>query len=589
MRWQKKKPLWGENMNKKNIITIIIALSVGAILGWVAKGEPAKSPEHNHEQAGKEDITWTCSMHPQIQQPDPGKCPICGMDLIPMTDDSENDSPFEIKMSQTAMKLAEVQTSLVKKEKAEKEIRINGRIKVAENQKYSQTSHISGRIERLEIGFTGEKITKGQLLAWVYSPELVTAQKELLEAWKTRENAPQLYRASRAKLQNWKLSEKQIDQIIKKGTPQEQLPIYADVSGTILRKNVELGDYIKKGQTLFEVADLSSVWANFDIYESDLSWINTGDMVHFQMKSFPGQDFSGQVSFIDPVINPKTRVAAARVILSNPDELLKPEQFIVGKIHSTLKTEEEALVVPKSAVMWTGGRSIVYVKKEMDSGVYFVMKEVALGASLGQEYIILEGLEEGEELATNGTFSIDAAAQLVGKASMMNPEGKKKNSSDDSEQEIEKVAFSDASKMELKPLFAKYIELKTALVNDNFEGSHQASLDMMRILERIDMGVFEGESHMVWMKYEKRLQKNIKQANETEDISGLRTAFKPLSRDLIDLVKTMDSIDLPLFIEYCPMAENNTGADWLSTEAEIRNPYFGASMLGCGEVKEEIR
>ena len=568
-------------------MTIIIALLVGAVLGWVAKGEPRQAPTHEHS-AEEEKTTWTCSMHPQIQQPEPGKCPICGMELIPMVDDSENDSPFEIKMSSTAMKLANVQTSLVKKEKAEKEIRINGKIKVAENQKYSQTSHISGRIERLMIGFTGEKIKKGQILAWVYSPELVTAQKELLEARKTQEGSPQLFRAARAKLQNWKLSEKQIDQIIEKGEPQEQLPIYADVSGTILRKNVNLGDYIKKGQALFEVADLSSVWATFDVYESDLSWISLDDMVHFQVKSLSGQAFSGKVSFIDPVINPKTRVATVRVILSNTDEVLKPEQFILGKIHSTLKTDEKVLVVPKSAVMWTGGRSVIYSKKVTDNGVYFVMKEVVLGASLGTEYVILEGLEEGEEIATNGTFSIDAAAQLVGKASMMNPEGRKTDSSDDSEQETEKIEFSELSKTELKPLFAKYIELKTALVNDNFEGSHQISLDMMNILERIDMSVFEGESHMVWMKYSKQLQKNIKEANEATNISDLRAVFKPLSQDFIGLIKTTGSIDQPLYIEYCPMVDNNNGGDWLSTESDIRNPYFGASMLGCGEVKEEI-
>ena len=574
--------------NKQMIITITIALAIGMILGWAMKTVPEKTSEEHEHSGVEEDITWTCSMHPQIQQPDPGKCAICGMDLIPMADDSDNDNPFEIKMSSTALQLANVQTSLVKKEKAVKNIRINGKIKTAESQKYSQSSHISGRIERLMVGFTGEKIEKGQALAWVYSPELVTAQKELLEAWKSREQAPQLLRAARAKLQNWKLSEKQIEQILEKGKVQEQVPIFADVSGTVLKKNVNLGDYIKKGQALFEVADLSTVWGMFDIYEADLIWVNTGDTVSFQTKSLPGQEFSGEVDFIDPVINPKTRVAMARVVLSNLDELLKPEQFILGTMQSSLKTDQESLIVPKSAVMWTGERSVVYVKNETENGVYFIMKEIVLGPSLGKDYIALEGLDEGEEIATNGTFSIDAAAQLIGKASMMNPKGRKAKSVDEKAEEIEKIEFSEQAKAELKPLFAKYIEVKMALVDDNFEGSHQHSIEMMKILENVDMGVFEGESHMVWMKHEKQLRSHVGKANSTTNIDELRAVFKPLSSEFVALVKAGGSIDQPLYIGYCPMADNNNGGDWISTEPEIRNPYFGASMLGCGEILEEI-
>lgn len=587
MLLHEKKQLWGGNMpNKQMIITITIALVIGMILGWAMKTVPEKTSEEHEHSGVEEDITWTCSMHPQIKQPDPGKCAICGMDLIPMIDNSDSDNPFEIKMSSTALQLANVQTSLVKKEKAVKNIRINGKIKTAESQKYSQSSHLSGRIERLMVGFTGEKIEKGQALAWVYSPELVTAQKELLEAWKSREQAPQLLRAARAKLQNWKLSEKQIEKILQKGKVQEQVPIFADVSGTVLQKNVHLGDYIKKGQALFEVADLSTVWGMFDIYEADLIWVNTGDTVSFQTKSLPGQEFSGEVEFIDPVINPKTRVATARVVLSNLDELLKPEQFILGTMQSSLKTNQESLIVPKSAVMWTGERSVVYVKNETENGVYFIMKEIVLGPSLGKDYIALEGLEEGEEIASNGTFSIDAAAQLIGKASMMNPKGRKAKSV---AEEVDKIAFSEQAKAELKPLFAKYIEVKMALVDDNFEGSHQHSIEMMKILENVDMGVFEGESHMVWMKHEKQLRSHVGKANSTTNIDQLRGIFKPLSSEFVVLLKTVGSIDQPLYIGYCPMADNNNGGDWISTEPEIRNPYFGASMLGCGEIQEEIR
>jgi len=275
------------------------------------------------------------------------------------------------------------------------------------------------------VNFTGEHVHKGQVLAYIYSPELMIAQEELFEVYKIKESQPELYKAARGKLINWKLTEKQIDNIIQKGQSQEQFPVLADVSGVVLNKRVNLGDYIQKGQSLFEVADLSKVWVLFDVYESDISWVKKGDEISFTFQSLPGEIFKGNITFIDPVINPKTRVVTARVEVINRGDQLKPEMFALGIVKSQLKNQEKVLIVPKSAVMWTGERSIVYIKQASASGISFMMREVTLGPALGNSYIIKDGLEEGEELATHGTFSIDAAAQLAGKNSMMNKVGTK--------------------------------------------------------------------------------------------------------------------------------------------------------------------
>ena len=401
-------------------------------------------------------------------------------------------------------------------------------------------------------------------------------------------------------MKNWKLTEKQINQILKGGVVQEQFPILADVSGIVLNKKVNLGDYIKKGQTIYEVANLSKVWVLFDVYESDIPWVKTGDKVQFTVQSIPGETFNGKISFIDPVINPKTRVASARVEINNPGMRLKPDMFVLGIIESPIHNEKEALIVPKSAVMWTGERSVIYTKITNAKGISFMMKEVTLGPALGDSYVIKSGLEPGEEIATNGTFSIDAAAQLAGKPSMMNPEGSvvmtghnhgggNTPQNTDHSTHSKNITISSKAKDELNPLFNEYFKLKNALVDDNLDKAVSASKDMGVLLSKVNMGVFTGEAHNVWMKHSSVLEKELRKANSTGEIGKMRVLFKNISDQMVMLIKTFGGIDQPVFVDYCPMANNDQGAEWLSTEKEINNPYFGASMLKCGEVKQEIK
>lgn len=288
---------------------------------------------------------------------------------------------------------------------------------------YAQTTHIPGRIEQLTINFTGETVSRGQQLAQVYSPDLMTAQEELLQAFRIKESQPELYEAAKQKLRNWRISESSIQKIISTQKPIQRFSITADVSGVVTEKKANLGDYVDRGIALYEIADLSSVWVLFDVYEADMAWVKKGDKVNYTIASLPGESFEGVVSFVDPFINPETRVATARVEVKNTNGMLKPEMFATGLvIPKQAYIQESQVIVPKSAVLWTGERSVIYVKKEVDEMMHFELREVTLGASLGENYVVKNGLQLGEEVVVNGTFTVDAAAQLAGKPSMMNHE-----------------------------------------------------------------------------------------------------------------------------------------------------------------------
>ncbi|MEK6480431.1 efflux RND transporter periplasmic adaptor subunit [Catalinimonas sp. 4WD22] len=595
------------NTNKKIIIIALSTLAIGLLLGWLIFGgsssESKMDDEHQHTTEIAGETVWTCSMHPQIRQSEPGDCPICGMDLIPLEDDqNEVLDPMAVSMSPTAMQLADIRTAAVGTMDPVKSVRLNGKVQEDERLVSSQSSHIPGRIERLNVNFTGEYVRRGQVIAYIYSPDLVTAQEELFEAQKIKETQPQLFKSARAKLKNWKLSDSQIDKILESGNPSDEFPITADISGYVLSKNVNVGDYIKRGEPIYEIANLSRVWVLFDVYESDMPWINKGDQVQFTVQSLPGQTFESKISFLDPVIDPKTRVAKARVEVPNKDNQLKPEMFVSGTVEATLPKKSNNVIVPKTAVMWTGKRSVVYVKNTTGSGVSFMMRDVTLGPGLGDSFIVESGLEEGEEIAVNGTFSIDAAAQLAGKPSMMNPEGgpamtghnhggmeMPTSSGQVKKKETKPVSISQKAKEALRPLYTEYLKFKEALTADEFDQAQKAASDLKTTLDKVNMSAFTGESHDAWMSYSSDLKNALQHVQHLKTIEELRTTFQQVSEGMIDLTKAFNPLDQTLYVQFCPMADDNKGANWLSTEEEISNPYFGASMLTCGEVKSTIK
>ena len=601
----------------KNIIYIGTALIVGLLAGYLIFNSSSEdemavkdlsdmSDTHDHSGETTEQM-WTCSMHPQIMQPEPGDCPICGMDLIPAETGAEGLSANEIKMTENAMALANIRTTVVGAGGMDgNSMKLSGKIRENEEANAVQVTYFAGRIEKLYVNYAGERVGKGKLLATIYSPELVSAQQELLTAASLKESQPALYKAVRNKLKLWKLSDKQINSIEESGQVQENFPVYATVSGTVTEKMVEEGDYVKQGQPLYKIANLNSVWAVFDAYENQIASLKTGQEIKLTTNAYPNKEFTAKVSFVDPLLNSATRTVMVRAVLNNSEDLLKPGMFVEGRIDMPNDEADEVINVPSTAVMWTGERSVVYVKTNPNEPI-FEMREVALGNTNGDSFTILSGLESGDEIVTNGTFTVDAAAQLQGKKSMMNAEGGKTmtgheghlgmqpESGETSDPTVdhtkmnERLEVSKKFQGQLKEVFEGYTLLKDALVADNADKAQSSAKEIGESLSKVDMKLLEDEkAHNHWMTLQKEIKASANAIANASEIAEQRDHFKHLSAHMISSVQLF-GIDITVYTNYCPMADSNKGAYWLSLEKEIRNPYYGEAMLTCGEVKATLQ
>lgn len=464
-------------------ITLVVVLIIAAFgLGFILRGSPGSSEtamSYDHLESTEESTVWTCSMHPQIRQPNPGKCPLCFMDLIPLIQDDVGER--QIEFSEAAIKLMDIETSPVERKFVTAQIRMAGKIDYDETKVKYITSWVAGRIDRLYVDYTGIKVNEGDHMVYLYSPELLSAQAELLQAVKASENIKPdgseligrsvlaTLEAAREKLRLLGLKSEQIAEIEKTARPVEHITIYAPIGGVVIEKNATEGMYVETGTKIYTIADLSQLWVKLDAYESDMMWLRYGQQVEFTTEAYPAEVFKGRISFIEPVMDAKTRTVKLRVNVENPDGKLKPEMFVRAVVSSQIArggmimeeqmagkwicpmhpdivkdtagicdicemdlvtteslglvkaddTSEPPLVVPASAVLITGKRAVVYVQAPDAEKPTYEGLEILLGPRAGDYYIVQSGLEEGEIVVTNGNFKIDSEMQLRAKPSMM--------------------------------------------------------------------------------------------------------------------------------------------------------------------------
>lgn len=573
-------------MKKENIIYIGIAVVVGLLVGYLIFGggtETSTTDEHDHSTEITSGEMWTCSMHPQIMQQEPGSCPICGMDLIPADNGGEGLAVNQIKMTENAMVLAGVETIMVGfGVDGEDHIKISGKVAINQESDAVQSAYFDGRIESININFEGEQVRKGQRLATIYAPALVSAQQELLTAAKLKESQPQLYKAVRNKLKLWKLSDAQINQIEGSGQVLENFPVYANVSGVVSEIMVEEGDYIKTGSPLVKVANLNSVWAIFDTYENQLSLFKEGQTLNVSTTSYPNETFTAKVSFVAPLMNKQTRTLQVRAELDNKQGMLKPGMFVQAEVEVANKQDGEVMTIPESAVLWTGKRSLVYVQPNPSTST-FEMREVELGNLMNGSYVVNSGLQSGEMIVAKGTFTVDAAAQLQGKKSMMNQEGEVIQMDHEGHSGMGgamKMKFSEEAATKFSELLKVYLNLKDALVASDQEKTQtlaKRAVGMASNISGLQMDDM-GKSHI------SQLEKQLNELATKTSLEGQREVFVPLSENMIQIGQQMQGLDSKLYVQHCPMANNDKGANWLSLEEEIRNPYYGDAMLTCGSV-----
>lgn len=601
----------------KKIPVAIALILVGLLAGYVlfSNGHDpettetiAHEDEHDHENED-EIAYWTCSMHPQIREDGPGACPICGMDLIPAYREEREVGDYSMTMTEAAMKLARIRTTPVEKRVPEKQIRLPGRIKVDERRTTKVTAHFPGRIRDLHIDFTGAPIRKGEPMATIYSPELISAQRELLEALRRADRQPGLAESAREKLRRWELSDQQIREIEEQGEVRTDIAILSPVDGFVLARNIAREQHVAEGSILFEVADLSHVWAVFEAYADDIEWISAGDAVTFQMRSRPGEIKEATVDYIDPVMKPDSRTIGVRADIENAENALTPEMLVSGRISA--KLAEEALMVPATAVLWTGPRSIVYVKDTDAEQPFFEVREVTLGPRSGDFYVIKDGVEEGEVVVYHGTFRVDSEFQLADRFSMMNRqpgEGvvpvhdhghEPAADTDDHEHEEADMDMDEPAPDDLRDavdadfreeftdLVHEYLQLHEALFDSDLQRAGAAGEAFIQSLTDIGAHRLTGDAHMAWMGFYNDLESHAAPIGDRDDLETIRHDFRMVSDVLIDAVLALGS-GIDLYKQYCPMAFDNEGAYWLNDAPEIQNPYLPETMPGCGEVTEDL-
>lgn len=560
-----------------------------------------------HAEEATTDTIWTCSMHPQIHQKEPGKCPICGMDLIPLVDDSSETGPRELSMSEASKALAEIQTTEVVKSFPEETIRLVGKLSYDETRIKALTARFPFRIDALYVNYVGSKVNANDALAEIYSPELGTAQRELLNAYKADPNSS-ITEAAKEKLRLWDLLPSQIDEILKNGNVNDHFQIKAPISGTVVARQVEEGAYVKTGQPLLKIVDLSHLWLLLNAYESDISKLQLGQDVSFSVEAYPGETFHGKVTFIAPELDEKTRTVPVRVDVPNADERLKPGMFAKGNLHAVIGKHSHAdywtctmhpqvketaprdcpicgmhlvevnstgnapLVVPESVVLLTGKRAVVYVEKPNAEKPTFEGREVVLGVHADGVYVVKSGLSEGENVVTNGAFKIDSAMQIQAKPSMMNPEPKKDHSEMNMAMDMPKSEGGITAE-NLNELLGIYFKMQAALAGDHLVTAKADAKNLMQITgHQGDVATIL--HHMLDAKTLDAFRKPL---------------FDQLSAQFIEAVKAhTDAVSGDVFLMYCPMVYGDHGADWLQNDGKLQNPFFGSMMLTCGDVKGNL-
>ena len=420
---------------------VLAAVGLGYLLGHRAQPLPEGAAQAPQTAAPEKAsiLYWTCAMHPQVHEPGPGKCPICGMDLIPVR--AETGAPTSLRefvTSAEAAKLMQIEVTPVERRSVDAEVRLVGKMAYDETRLKYITAWVPGRLDRLYVDYTGVAVAQGDNMVDVYSPDLVTAQAELLQALEFSKKgakdgsasglAEQTLEAAREKLRLLGLTAQQIVDVEQRGKPADHVTVLAPIGGIVIQKSATQGMYVEPGTRLYTIADLSHVWLMMDAYESDLAWLRLGQDVSIEAAAYPGRTLHGSIAFIDPVLDPMTRTVKVRVDVPNPDGALKPEMFAHTVVHAGLTSGAGAeaarpLVIPASAALVTGTRAVVYVELPGTQSPTFEGREIVLGPRAGDAYVVRSGLKEGELVVTNGNFKIDSALEIQAKPSMMNPEG----------------------------------------------------------------------------------------------------------------------------------------------------------------------
>lgn len=357
----------------------------------------------------KQDIYYTCSMDPQVIEYKPGKCPICHMELTQVKK-TNGENKDEIHLSEQQIQLGNIQIDTIRDGSIENQIVLTGTLNFDQSKTASVSSRVMGRIEKLYFKTTGDYVRKGSPLYDLYSEELNNAKQEYLLALEHKKtfaeesaiDYDQLLRSAKNKLLLWGLTEAQIKELESNRKPTPITTFFSTASGFITQLEIREGDYIMEGGTVVKLADLSTLWAEAQVYTSQMAGINSGSMATVQLSGFDGMEIKGRIEFINPEINPDTRINLIRVSIPNSDNHLKPGMpaYVILK-----NPQRKTLTLPVNAVLRDGKGATVWVKTGAHS---FKNKMVTVGLESNERIEIRSGLSAGEIVVVTGAYLLQS-------------------------------------------------------------------------------------------------------------------------------------------------------------------------------------
>lgn len=596
-------------MNKLRPVTVIAVVFIIITLGATALGLSFQTPqqtEHDHDEEivvnepGTGEINlneseaegeqeYTCSMHPSFRSTDPDeRCPICGMELIPVDSGSGRDDDItDIEFNERSMALLDIQTHVVQRGPATAQLRMIGSLEFDERALTAISAWTGGRIEELHVNYTGAHVEEGEPLVELYSPDLLVAQQELLQAYsQAQREAPAFLadsnqntlRAARERLRLLGLSSEQIDETIESGEASDRILIRAPSAGLVVSRNVSQGDYVNTGDTILELADQERLWGVFELFERDLEYIEVGQSLEFYLAS-SNQQVEGVVDSLAPRIDAESRTREVRVALSSEASSVTPGSFISALVHIDV---DDVVAIPASAALLTGDRAVVYVRVAADSSK-FEARTVEIGRRLGDNYEVLGGLEEGDIVVSRGAFRIDSELQLRGQPSMMAPQGDGAAGHDHGEMSGEQATedkpddavASAGESLALEGLPDAYFAMWEALHEDELVAWQDAAENFYQAADAIDWPQNMHDLHA-------ELSTGAGHAHHVDSLERARELFQGHSQAMIALAQA-GYLEQKAYQMFCPMAFDNEGAYWLQPDSRLLNPYFGQAMLSCGE------
>lgn len=626
-----------------------VMLGVGAILltmlgvaqrvEWITAkgffGEQASSASGGDSSSG-EAKRYICPMMCTPPSSEPGRCPVCAMELVEASSGGSGDG-ISVNIEPAARRLVGIQTAISKTGEMTRTLRTIGSIDFDESRLSTISAYIDGRLEKLMANYVGVQVHQGDDLALIYSPQLYSAQTEFVTSLESEVASrfslgnSDLRAMARENLRELGMTPEQIEALSQSRVPQSRIQIKSPQSGTVIEKAAVEGDYVKTGQKLLKIADLSSVWLMLDLFPDDAASVRFGQQVEAEIQSMPGEVFTGRVAFIDPTVQPSTRTVRVRVEVLNFDGKLRPGDYATARItvpalrselvydpalagkyispmHPQVIREEpgqcplcgmqlvstvqygyaaEALpaqrvvTVPRDALLLTGDQGVLYVETEPGR---FEIRRVAVGTMNDTEAIIVAGLAPGETVATHGNFLIDSQMQLVGNPSLLDPSKAPSYSPGPLVLPVaQPTLLVGQAAGDFDSAFDAYFEIQRALAAD--ESPPPVALSaLLAALSKLET------SSEVPDATQRQIAKARHSATHMDgSLESARAAYRNVSQSLLRAATTARGARTAKNLKhfYCPMVPGG-GGDWMQADGELANPYWGEEMHRCGELVRDM-